>query len=187
MVGAAPRVLVQAMKRMPDEERLRALNELRETSPATPSMTRQLRRADLIELESAGIEVGDHTMTHPCLPMCSLEKVRSEITQSRAVLSEILGRPPRFFAYPNGDWDRRAMAELEASRYAAAFLFDHRLADVPAERPLAISRVRANASDSIDRLRIVLSGLHPAIYHRRRVARSWGASENNVVGVGLDH
>jgi peptidoglycan/xylan/chitin deacetylase (PgdA/CDA1 family) len=166
-----PELIVRALKRLPDGKRLAALEELRETSPSPAPDWPQLEPSELTELESSGIEVGDHTFTHPCLPSCPNDKIATELAQSRSVLTEALGRPPRAFAYPNGDWDARAVRELSSHRYEVAFLFEHRLARIPVAQPLLMPRVRVNSDDSVDRLRIVLSGLHPAIYHLRGASR----------------
>jgi peptidoglycan/xylan/chitin deacetylase (PgdA/CDA1 family) len=48
------------------------------------------------------IAVGAHTMTHPRLGQLALQHQREEIEQSRDRLTEWLGPPVRWFAYPEG-------------------------------------------------------------------------------------
>ena len=160
----SPAALVSALKEISDRERLAALAELRATAGA-PSPTPQLRRDELPEVESAGIAVGNHSLTHPCLDTCGDGKVVEEITGAHEILSEALGHPPVAFAYPNGNWDRRVKQALEETGYQAAFLFDHRQSRLPVPDPLLISRVRVRSTTSLDRLATIVSGLHPWIHH----------------------
>lgn len=54
-------------------------------------------------LQSAGWEIGCHTLNHARLPRLSPDAVRTELTQSRTVLAEKLGVAPVSFANPYGD------------------------------------------------------------------------------------
>jgi peptidoglycan/xylan/chitin deacetylase (PgdA/CDA1 family) len=127
---------------------------------------RQLEKDELGLLQDAGVEIGNHTWTHPCLDRCSDDVLRAEIRKAHLALTDVLGRPPRAFAYPNGNWDLRAERELERLGYGAAFLFDHRLARLPAD-PLRLSRLRVSSDTSLDRLATIISGLHPALHRAR--------------------
>jgi peptidoglycan/xylan/chitin deacetylase (PgdA/CDA1 family) len=165
--GLAPTALVRRLKALPDAERLRAIAELRETAPAPAPRTPQLRREELPQLESAGIAVENHTWSHPCLPRCDDAKATAEALDAHRVLRDALGREPRAFAYPNGDWDARTERALADAGYAAAFLFDHRVNGPAPGHPLRLSRVRVNSDTGPDRFAILLSGLHPALHHAR--------------------
>lgn len=158
--------LVRELKALPDAERRRRLEAAREGAPAPPPAS-ALAAADLPRLAALGVEVGSHTWSHPILPRCEDSVVRREIERAHARLGAALDRPPRLFAYPNGDHDRRAEAALAALGYRAAFLFDHRLSPSPPPRPLAVSRVRVDSHTPLPRFRILTSGLHPALHHRR--------------------
>jgi peptidoglycan/xylan/chitin deacetylase (PgdA/CDA1 family) len=58
--------------------------------------------SQLHEIAAAGVEIGDHTWSHPLLPRCSPAQLEREIGGSKAILEERLGRPVRSFAYPHG-------------------------------------------------------------------------------------
>jgi len=163
--GRLGRRLVAALKRLPDEERRLAIAELRSTAGGAAPPEPQLRTQELATLEAAGLEIGSHTLSHPCLPRCPDATVTEEIESAHARLTAALGRPPRAFAYPNGDHDPRAEALLARLGYRAAFLFDHRPQPLPLSMPLRFSRVRVNSDTGLDRFRIILSGLHPALHH----------------------
>ena len=159
--------LLRHLKRVPDSDRLAALEELRSTAPSVMTLYPQLESRELSALEEMGIEVANHTASHPCLPRCSPDKVVTEIREAHGSLSSILGHPPRAFAYPNGDRDPRAEAVLGELGYGCAFLFDHRLTDLRKAHPLRLSRLRVDASGSLERFRTVVSGLHPTIHRLR--------------------
>jgi peptidoglycan/xylan/chitin deacetylase (PgdA/CDA1 family) len=165
--GRRPEELVRILKRMATAERLRAIDELRRTSPLPASTSPQLGRHDLHLLDGSGIEVGNHTYSHASLVRCSRSQAVEEITRAHEILATTLPQPPRAFAYPNGDWDGTAEEALRDLGYQAAFLFDHRSEPVPPRNPLRISRLRVDATTSMDRLRIVLSGLHGALHRLR--------------------
>jgi peptidoglycan/xylan/chitin deacetylase (PgdA/CDA1 family) len=159
--------LLRHLKRTPDANRLAALEELRRTASPGGCRYPQLRSEELAVVEEMGIEVANHTSSHPCLPRCSPDKVVAEISDAHDSLTSILGHPPRAFAYPNGDWDTRAESVLEELGYGSAFLFDHRLTDARKAHPLRLSRLRVNAAGSSDRFRTIVSGLHPTIHRLR--------------------
>jgi peptidoglycan/xylan/chitin deacetylase (PgdA/CDA1 family) len=165
--GLTPAALVNRLKAAPDAERLAAIEELRRTASAPAPPAPQLRREELPLLEAAGVAVENHTWSHPCLPRCDDRKAAAEADDAHRALREALGRAPRAFAYPNGDWDQRTERALAAAGYAAAFLFDHRVNPAVPRHPLRLSRVRVNSRDSLDRFAILLSGLHPALHHAR--------------------
>ena len=160
--------LVRMLKRMPDEHRLAIMDELRTSALLTsPPESSYLRREDLGRLEQMGIEIGNHTQTHPCLPRCPADKMERNSLRMNDRLEAMLGHLPRAFAYPNGDWDGRAEHVLTKLGYEAAFLFDHRLAEVKNAHPLRISRLRTNDADSPDRFpgSSSLACTHPSTTH----------------------
>src|SRR4029077_6604776 len=61
------------------------------------------------------LEPGGHTVTHPFLDQLSKEEQAKEILAGKLELAKLTGRRIRFFAYPNGDYNRdslRLMREL---------------------------------------------------------------------------
>jgi len=166
--GQSALEVVRGLKRISDDRRHEALAELRRSARGPATASSQLRRSDLPGLRSAGIEVGNHTMTHPILPRCSEERVHEEIAAAHEVLEAATGAAPDAFAYPNGDWDPRGERILAERSYRSGFLFDHALVRTPVRHPLRISRVRVDSTASVERLRLILSGFHPAHHHRRK-------------------
>lgn len=76
-------------------------------------------------LQQGGIEIGAHTVTHPILTSLDDDTARLEIAAGKADLEEIIGRPVRLFAYPNGkpgmDFDDRHAAMVREAGFDAAF------------------------------------------------------------------
>lgn len=70
----------------------------------TPEATRWpfLTANELLQLSTAGVEIGNHSSRHRNLTRCSPERLHQEVTESRQRLSTALGRNVRFFAYPDG-------------------------------------------------------------------------------------
>jgi peptidoglycan/xylan/chitin deacetylase (PgdA/CDA1 family) len=158
---------VRVLKNVSEELREAAIKELRRSASGASSAVPQLRLHELYALESAGITVGNHSLTHAPLSTCTEDKIRSEVSRSHESLTAALGHPPKAFAYPNGDADDRIIKMLTSLGYEVAFLFDHRISGFPPSDPLRISRVRVNSYTSLDRFKIIVSGLHPTLYHLR--------------------
>ncbi len=158
---------IRRLKSVPDAERVATLAELRAGSGGPLPVRAQLDARDLATLRAGGIEIGNHSLTHPCLDRCDDATVSHEIRGAHQRLTELLGRPPELFAYPNGNWDPRVERELEGLGYRAAFLFDHRHDRRAPAHPLRRSRLRMNPEAGPDRVRIILSGLHPFMHRAR--------------------
>jgi peptidoglycan/xylan/chitin deacetylase (PgdA/CDA1 family) len=164
--------LVRALKQVSNRKRLEALERLRDTAHRRPAPGRQLDATDLAELERLGVAVENHSLTHPCLDQCSDDEVATEIEDAHAILSRLLKRSPRAFAYPNGNDDPRVHRHLEGLGYEAAFLFDHKLERRKPPSWMRLSRVRVEPYQSLGRFRMVTSGLHPAIHSLRQRVES---------------
>jgi peptidoglycan/xylan/chitin deacetylase (PgdA/CDA1 family) len=158
--------VVRHLKKVDNDERLAAVDSLKAATVGVLPPRRQLEHGELLQLAEAGVAIGNHTWSHPCLNRCSPEAIEQEITSAHEDLQAALGTAPRWFAYPNGDWDVQAERTLVDLGYRLGFLFDHRLSGTGAD-PLRVSRVRVNSDTSPDRFALILSGLHPAIHHAR--------------------
>lgn len=165
--GADGLEVLRRLKAVPEERRQAAMGALRRASPVPATRRPQLRSSELGLLMSAGLAVGNHTMIHPCLPQCSDGRVRAEVEEAHDLLRTATGTPPDTFAYPNGDWDPRAERLLRELGYGTAFLFDHALVRPGPGHPLRVSRVRVNSTTPVERLGLIISGLHPSLHRVR--------------------
>lgn len=69
---------------------------------ASPAQVPAFSTDDLIDISNRGFEIGAHTLEHPILGLCDIDRAREEIGQTREVLEGIIKRPVTSFAYPNG-------------------------------------------------------------------------------------
>lgn len=77
---------------------------------------------ELRQMQAAGMTIGSHTRTHPILPD-DHRGLAYEVDSSRVDIQRHLGTAPKFFAYPFGAWDRRALSEARHAGYDAARLY----------------------------------------------------------------
>jgi peptidoglycan/xylan/chitin deacetylase (PgdA/CDA1 family) len=155
------------MKKMQDSDRLATLAELRASADGDPITQRQPTSNELRTLDAEGMAVENHSQTHPLLDKCDDDKVTTEVVSGALKLQEILGRPMRAFAYPNGNWDDRAVSSVRDTGNEVAFTFNHRIDKWTPGEPLLMSRVRVNSDGSIRRFAAIVSGVHPACHALR--------------------
>ncbi len=139
------------LKRQPDEVKDEQIQlvaaQCAVTMPAAPPADygpctwEQLR-----EMESSGIEVGSHTVTHPILTRVPSDRLRLELEGSRRRLEEMLGHPVAVFCYPNGSYDRAVRDAVERAGYRLAVTSDSGLNDVSVD-PLLFRRVQNEGED----------------------------------------
>ena len=81
---------------------------------------RILNASELRNMVDLGMEVGSHGHTHSRLPGLSQARVANELTGSRKMLEDILGRRILSFSYPYGDWDDQCEAAVARAGYVTA-------------------------------------------------------------------
>lgn len=72
------------------------------------------------EMESGGVQIGSHTISHCDLSAASATVVRSELEESRDDLRRELGKSDLLLAYPFGEYNSQVRELAEASGYRAA-------------------------------------------------------------------
>ncbi len=60
----------------------------------------------------AGHEIACHTYTHPTIAREPLTEVARQVLRDRMELEDVVGRPVRGLAYPNGSWSKEIMELL---------------------------------------------------------------------------
>jgi peptidoglycan/xylan/chitin deacetylase (PgdA/CDA1 family) len=111
--------------------------------------------ADLAELQSTGWEIGSHCVHHPLLTTVDDDRLRDELTLSRARITEVMGAPCRTLAYPTGDHDERVVRFARDAGYAAAATLPSVFPRDP--DPLAYPRVSVSRGDSSLTFRLKLA------------------------------
>jgi len=69
---------------------------------------------ELRQLHQSGVEIGNHSAHHLNLTRCDDAILEAEVEGSRQRLEGALGAPVRFFAYPDGRYDKRVERAVAA-------------------------------------------------------------------------
>jgi peptidoglycan/xylan/chitin deacetylase (PgdA/CDA1 family) len=104
-----------------DSGRALEVRELLDEVAAHPDELATLRWDEVRALAEDGVEIGSHTASHPRLTQLDDAELHRELSESRERITDELGRPCRFLAYPYGDEDRRVRAAARQAGYEAAF------------------------------------------------------------------
>jgi peptidoglycan/xylan/chitin deacetylase (PgdA/CDA1 family) len=75
----------------------------------------------LSEMARAGITIGSHSRSHPCLPNEPPQKIREEIEGSRRELEGRLSMEITDFAYPDGQFDDKVVDAVAEAGYTRAY------------------------------------------------------------------
>jgi peptidoglycan/xylan/chitin deacetylase (PgdA/CDA1 family) len=125
----AARQTCEALKLLPNEDRLAALKSLPhllalQLTPVPPAGCEPLTWDEARKLVSQGVEFGAHTRTHPILSRVkSPAGLKDEIAGSKRRLEEVLAVPVRHFCYPNGaerDISVEAVETVRSAGYQTA-------------------------------------------------------------------
>jgi peptidoglycan/xylan/chitin deacetylase (PgdA/CDA1 family) len=104
-----------------------------------------------------GLDVGSHTVTHRWLPDLKERELERELSDSRAVTSELAGRHVHTLAYPMGGWTPATRRAAEAAGYRAALTVD-RGTNSAAQHPLTLRR--SIVPDTVGDFRLMLEGAY---------------------------
>jgi peptidoglycan/xylan/chitin deacetylase (PgdA/CDA1 family) len=80
-----------------------------------------LSNDQLIEMQTAGISIQSHSMTHVYLSELSEEAVRWELSESRKALETLLRSPIEFLAIPSGAYNGRIKRIAKETGYKAVY------------------------------------------------------------------
>jgi peptidoglycan/xylan/chitin deacetylase (PgdA/CDA1 family) len=94
--------ILPVLKYLPGLEREERAAYLSELAAIADKSNLMMREEQVRALHDAGMEIGAHTVTHPILLNTAPDIARREIVDSGQRLAQIVGRPIRLFAYPNG-------------------------------------------------------------------------------------
>jgi peptidoglycan/xylan/chitin deacetylase (PgdA/CDA1 family) len=96
---------------------------------------------EIRKMQSAGIAIGAHTLTHVDLTEAPLDRVEAEICQSKAIIEDELSTSVACFAYPYGRFDQRSLAF--ARQHFACACSDNMGLVSPDSDPHTLARVDA--------------------------------------------
>ncbi|MCQ9377385.1 polysaccharide deacetylase family protein [Methyloversatilis sp. XJ19-49] len=81
---------------------------------------RMLDTGELRAMQQMGIEIGAHSVSHRRLTLLNADELRSEVSDSRSVLEDLLGQSVSSFAYPYGEYDERCTEAVRSAGYSSA-------------------------------------------------------------------
>jgi len=121
--GEALLALVELLKRVPDEDRVSALEQIRtqlmiDVPEAPPPDYAALSWEQVRRLASQGASFGPHSVTHPILSRTNDERSAMEIRTSWDRIRAEAPRAVPVFCYPNGKPDDFTAREIETVRQA---------------------------------------------------------------------
>ena len=94
------------LKRIPDEEKNKIIREFSEKYNYLPAENIVMNWNEVKNMHDSGfVEIGAHTMNHPCLTKIGLKKAEQEIFNSKKMIEKKLGKRISSFSYPNGDFN----------------------------------------------------------------------------------
>jgi peptidoglycan/xylan/chitin deacetylase (PgdA/CDA1 family) len=121
-----------------------------------------LNRIELRQLIDMGMSIGSHTLNHPILTQQSSELAWKEISESRGLLEDAIGKPIWALAYPFGDpasVANREMQMAEQAGFECAFMNNGGGFGATLPR-FALPRVHVTADMSLSEFEAHISGFH---------------------------
>ncbi|WP_232664314.1 polysaccharide deacetylase family protein [Pseudonocardia sp. TRM90224] len=127
-----------------------------DAAKAPPLMTRE----QIVELHQRGWDIGSHTMAHRDLPTLSEAECLADLTESRELLSDLLGAAVTTLAYPFGHHAPHVRRAAEQAGYACAVA----LPDAPEEAgPFSVPRTGIYRGNPMWKFRVKTSGWYAGV------------------------
>lgn len=129
-----------------------------------------LTAAQIRALAEAGMGVGSHGIAHRDWRRIPQAEMEAEVTESRAAIAAVLGRPVTEAGIPFGSYDGRVLAALRRAGYSAAWSSDRGRMD-----PAAFLRPRTSVQAGMGEAEIaaVLTGRLAPLRRLRRALAMW--------------
>ncbi|MGA8617158.1 MAG: polysaccharide deacetylase family protein [Candidatus Sulfotelmatobacter sp.] len=127
---------------------------------------------ELRQLAEQGMSIGSHTVNHPVLSLQASEMAWKEISESRGILQNAIGRPVWALAYPFGNSAAVTPREMEMAEQAGfQCAFMNIDGGFGAQLPkFALPRVHVTADMSLSEFEAHVSGFHRDL--RSRLSRN---------------
>ncbi len=174
-----PNVTKSSLKRASNRERLRILRGIGFTPDREFQTPQAMNRQQILHLKDH-IDLQAHTMSHPCLPRCTNQEAREEITVSKEVLEKDYGLNITSIAYPNGDYSDRDIELARSAGYQCGITVDYGFNTVKTDL-FRLKRLSVNDTGNIDELAVKASGVWAFIKTRngRKQGYGWNAKAEN--------
>ena len=107
-----------------------------------------LSQEQLLEMDTMGMEIGAHTMSHCKLATVSQDQVKEEVTGSKSRLTQVMGKEVISFCYPYGSHNDDVVEAVREAGYEFACVTINGWVNYDPD-PLRIRRIAVYASDSL--------------------------------------
>ncbi|MDA1088814.1 MAG: polysaccharide deacetylase family protein [Proteobacteria bacterium] len=129
------------------------------TDPVDNSTSGFMNWDQIKEMALAGVTIGGHTGSHLHMPNAGRDRNLDEIARSKKRFEEMLGNPPRLFAYPYGESSLAVQTMAKDAGYIAGF-GQHSGAFDGGSNLFDLPRFAMNESYAgMDRFRLVIAAL----------------------------
>lgn len=122
------------LKYQPPDQRELWLQELEHQAGASPKDVPVMSESDLRDLHARGFGIGAHTVSHPILSSCAVDRAYEEVAGSREMLESMVRGKVTAFAYPNGvperDFGPEHIDMVRRAGYTSAFTTHHGTASI---------------------------------------------------------
>jgi peptidoglycan/xylan/chitin deacetylase (PgdA/CDA1 family) len=150
-----------------------------DTFPDSKNVPRVMSREQLLTINPNLVSVGSHSLTHPNLTRVGVEEATRQISDSRTVLCEMLGREVSLFSFPYGAFNEGLIKCCREAGYERVFTSLPFLA-LTKSSEFALGRVSVEPTDWALEFRLKLMGayrwLPAAIAMKRGVGAYWRRS-----------
>ena len=93
---------------------------------------KHLSKEQIQKISDAGHEIGSHTLSHPDLVLLSEKEIVHELSESKKILEDIIGKNVTSLSFPFGSWNMRVWNIAKKCGYNAAVAYGkHAKATLP--------------------------------------------------------
>lgn len=112
----------------------------------------------IVEMAANGMEIGSHTLSHVELHNLSGKKLRSELSDSRSILSDFTGKEINMLCYPAGRYSEETKSAANEAGYLCAVTTNNGFAS-KSQGMYALKRIRVSSGCGAAWLKNILTPL----------------------------
>lgn len=155
---------VEALKKLPNEQRLEALRQYDFAQEQEYGDTQALSKKQIEEMKP-WVNFQSHTCFHPILPQCDDKTAQHEIEGSKQQLETDLGLNINTLSYPNGDYSARDIQLAKEAGYKCGVTVDSGYNDKSTDL-FRLKRFSVNDAKTTAELMVKASGCYALLKHR---------------------
>lgn len=126
----AATLLNSQLKKLPDDEKEKSIQKIAldlkvEIPKVPPAEYAPISWEQAREIDTNGISIGSHTVTHPILINVDSSRLNFELNASRLRIQEKLGRKEETFCYPDGAYNTKIKEAVARAGYRCAVITRH--------------------------------------------------------------